>query len=144
MWTLWNEIYFITSPKGVSASKCEMGILLNLNLKQGIKVILYLHSFFKGFFLEFLGEFFWNFLDNFFGGMFMKEFFARNFLRGIFLEEFFERNILGGFFWRNFWGEEFFGRNHLFKVIWIWKGLICLSRFWFLSRFCLKSRGRKE
>ena len=69
----------------------------------------------------------------------MKEFFARNFLRGIFLEEFFERNILGGFFWRNFWGEEFFGRNHLFKVIWIWKGLICLSRFWFLSRFCLKA-----
>ena len=35
----------VTSPKGVSASKCEMGILLNLNLKQGIKVILYLHIF---------------------------------------------------------------------------------------------------
>ena len=34
-----------TSPKGVSASKCEMGISLNLNLKQGIKVILYLHTF---------------------------------------------------------------------------------------------------
>ena len=33
-----------TSPKGVSASKCEMGISLNLNLKQGVIVILYLHT----------------------------------------------------------------------------------------------------
>ena len=28
------------------------------------------------------------------------------------------------------------------KVIWIWKEFICLSRFWFLSRFCLKAEGR--
>ena len=28
---------------------------------------------------------------------------------------------------------------YIVKVIWIWKGLICLSRFWFLSRFCLKA-----
>ena len=68
-----------------------MGILLNLNLKQSIKVILYLHTFFKESFLEFLGEFFWNFLDNFFGGMFMKEFFL-----GIFWEDFFVRNFFGG------------------------------------------------
>ena len=61
-----------------------MGILLNLNLKQGIKVILYLHTFFKGFFLEFL--------DDFFGGMFMEEFFGRIFLGEIFLG----RNFLGG------------------------------------------------
>ena len=68
-----------TSPKGVSASKCKMGILLNLNLKQGIKGILYLHTF-----LEIFGEFFWNFLDDFFEGMFMEEFFGR-----IFWEDFF-------------------------------------------------------
>ena len=28
--------------------------------------------------------------------------------------------------------------------MWIWKELICLSRFWFLSRFCLNAQGRKE
>ena len=26
----------------------------------------------------------------------------------------------------------------------IWKELICLSRFWFLSRFCLNKEGRKD
>ena len=86
-----------------------MGILLNLNLKQGIKVILYLHTFFKGFFLEFL--------DDFFGGMFMEEFFGR-----IFWEDFFGGIFWEDFFGRNFFGEEFFGRNFL-------GGIICLKLF---------------
>ena len=30
---------------------------------------------------------------------------------------------------------------YILKVIWIWKKLICLPRFCFLSRFCLKAEG---
>ena len=74
-----------TSPKGVSASKCEMGILLNLNLKQGIKVILYLHTFSSK-------EFFWKFLGNSFGifqMIFLQECLWRNFLEGFFVRIFF-------------------------------------------------------
>ena len=58
-------------------------------------------------------------------------------------------------FWEEFWGEifceEFFERNSLFTLLksatffeYIWKELIFLSRFWFLSRFCLKGTGKKE
>ena len=65
------------------------GILLNLNLKQGIKVILHLHTFSsKELFWKFLGNFWGIFLDDFFAGMFMEEFFGRDFLQGCF----------GGFF----------------------------------------------
>ena len=46
-----------TIPKGVSASKCKMGISLNLNLKRGIKVSLYLHTFSSK-------DLFWKFLGN--------------------------------------------------------------------------------
>ena len=57
-------------------------------------------------------------------------------------------------FGRNFFGEiflvDFFGRNSLFtllksyKLFEYGKELICLSRFWFLSRFCLNGEERKE
>jgi hypothetical protein len=59
-----------------------------------------------------------------------------------FLEEIFWRNFFGGIFWRIFLGGlfgGFFGRNSLFTL-----ELTCLSRFWFLSRFCLNGEGRKE
>ena len=64
----------------------------------------------------------------------MEESFERNFLEG-----FFRRMFLGGFFWEDFW-EDCFWRNSLFYFN--VEG-IDLSRFWFLSRFCLKAR-RKE
>ena len=96
---------------------------------------------FFGFFGIFGGifwEFYGNFLEDFFcrnayggiflGGFFWEKFFGRIFLRGL---------ILGGIFW-----EEFF--VYIVKVIWIWKGLIYLSRFWFLSRFCLNARKKDK
>ena len=66
-------------------------------------------------FLNFWGNFlehFWKFFWNFFRG-----FFWRNILGGIF-----GRNFWGGFFWekffdRNFFREEFFGRNSLFTLL---------------------------
>ena len=59
-------------------------------------------------------EFFWNFFWNCFG-------FFLEFLGGIFWEEFF-----GGTFW-----EEFFVYVvKVIKVLWIWKELIFLLRFW--------------
>ena len=83
-----------------------------------------------GIFLEIVLNF-WDFLGKFF------RIFGRNFL-GIFekiLEDFFGRNVLSEIFARILFGgiylEESFWRR------------ICLSRFWFLSRFCLKAR-RKE
>ena len=82
-----------------------MGILLNLNLNQGIKVIIYLHTFFSK---ELFWKFFWNFLDDLYAGMFMDR---RNFLGGIFWADFF-----GGFFLRNFWAD-FFGRNVFLKEL---------------------------
>ena len=65
----------------------------------------------------------------------------RIFLR-IFLEFF--GNFLGGFFLEDFFGRIVFGEILCFILM--QKKLICLSRFWFLSRFCLKARkeGRKE
>ena len=70
---------------------------MNLNLRQGIKVILMI-------FLGILwGIFFAIFLDNFFGAMFMEKYFGR-----IFLEK---------SFGKNFYGEEFFGRNSLFMFL---------------------------
>ena len=92
-------------------------------------------GFFWNFFWIFIGKFVGNFLE-----FFWRNFFWRNFLGGIFLEEFFGRNFLGRFFERFVFGEEFFGRNSLFTL-----ELICLSRFWFLSRFLSQSKeGRKE
>ena len=65
---------------------------------------------------------------------------------GIFLNFF--GKFFEGFFWRNFFGriffgeifwEDFFGRNSLFTL-----ELTCLSRFWFLSRFCLNGEEEEE
>ena len=84
-----------------------------------------------GIFLEIVLNF-WDFLRKFF------RIFGRNFL-GIFekiLEDFFGRNVLSEIFARILFGgiylEESFWRR------------ICLSRFWFLSRFCLKARRKEE
>ena len=76
---------------------------------------------------------------NFLGGFFGEKIFGRIFFwEDFFWEEFFWRNFLGGIFW-----EEFF--VYIVKVIWIWKGLICLSRFWFLSSLiALKKLIQKE
>ena len=72
-----------TSPKGFSASKCDVGIFFH-------------------FYFEIVKEFF----RIIFGGIFLAEFFWRIFLGGffwrIFLEDFFGR-IIGRIFW-----EEFF------------------------------------
>jgi hypothetical protein len=69
----------------------------------------------------------------FFRGIFWEKFFGRIFLGGFFLGGFFGRIFLGGLF------GGFFGRNSLFTL-----ELTGLSRFWFLSRFCLNGEGRKE
>jgi hypothetical protein len=62
-------------------------------------------------------------------------FFGKSFvIFWIFSGDFFLGIFLGGFFW-----EGFFGRNSLLTL-----ELICLSRFWFLSRFCLNGEGRKK
>ena len=78
----------------------------------------------------------------------MEEFFGRNFLGEIFWEDFFGRIFLGGIFLGGLFWEDFFRRIfweeffvYIFKVIRIWKELNCLSRFWFLSRFCLSGEG---
>ena len=56
----------------------------------------------------------------------------------MFWEDILGRIFLEGFFW-----EEIL--VYVVKVIWIWKAFICLSRFWFLSRYWLnKEGGRKE
>ena len=43
-----------------------------------------------------------------------------------------------GFFWEDF-GEDCFGSNSLSTL-----ELTCLSRFWFLSRFCLNGEEEEE
>ena len=72
-----------TSPKGFSASKCDVGIFL-----------IYFFENFKEFSVELLAEFFGGI---FFGGIFWEKFFGRIFLGGFF----------GRIFGRIFW-EEFF------------------------------------
>ena len=54
--------------------------------------------------------------------------------------ECFERIVLGGFFGGEIFWEELFGRNSLFTLLKLFE----YERFWFLSRFCLKSRGRNN
>ena len=110
-----------TSPKGFSASKCDVGNWIFQNLR----------NFFRNCLEIFLEEFLWQ---NFLGGIF-----ERNFLRGFYWEDlflgglffgrivFWEDCFLGGFFWEDFW-EDSFGMNSLFTL-----ELTCLSRFWFLS-----------
>ena len=65
-------------------------------------------------------------MEEFFGRIFWEDFFWESFGRIFFGEIFLGRNFLEGTFW-----EELF--VYIVKVIWIWKGLICLSRF------CLKA-----
>ena len=118
-----------TSPKGFSASKCDVG---NWIFSKSWRILGDFWGILVGFFgtsLAILLEFFRIFLEIFwiFGG---------NFLVGFFLEEFFGRYFLGGFFW-----EEFFGRNYLVEIN---------KELMFLSRFCgnfvsmEKKEGRRK
>jgi cytosine/uracil/thiamine/allantoin permease len=63
------------------------------------------------------------------------------------LEGFFGRNFLGGIYCENFFGRIFgrivFGGTLWEEFILMQKELICLSRFWFLSRFWVKAEGKK-
>ena len=110
-----------TVPKGFSASKCDVGDWIFSKSQEFFDKLLGIFWIFRGIFLEFLKNF----------GLFLEVFFLRNFFGGIFWEEFFER-----IFWEDFFGRSFV-RNSLFTL-----ELTCLSRFWFLSRFCLK--GEEE
>ena len=74
----------------------------------------------------------WISLENFwifFRGIFLVELLWRIFLGGFLLGGFFLEDFLGGFFGR------VLVRNSLFTL-----EFTCLSRFWFLSRFCLNER----
>ena len=121
-----------TSPKGFLASKFDVGNGIFSKLYNFFEILFGIFLDFCGecfgTFLEFLGDFFGNFLEDF----------CEDFLREMFWGDFLGGGIfLGGVVW-----EEFF--VYIVKVIWIWKGLISLSRFWVLSRFCLNAQGRKE
>ena len=91
-WLKWNlgsaektKSEFTTSPKGFSASKCDVGNWIFSKSKEFLRNCLENYWIFLGFFWRiFLEEFFWK---NFFGGSFWKEF-----LGGIFWEDFFWRN----------------------------------------------------
>ena len=90
-----------TSPKGFSASKCDVGNWIFSKSKDFFEKLL-------GNFLYFLegifGEIFWRiFWEEFFGRIFREEFFRRNFLGEICWEDFFGRIFLRGILW-----EEFF------------------------------------
>ena len=95
--------------------------------------------FWRIFWRIFSGEIFWqdfyrrNFGRFFFDRIFLVELFGR-----IFWEDIFGRIFMGGIFWEDFWGSFLGGIQQ--KVIWILKELICLSIFWFLSRFWVKER----
>ena len=73
-------------------------------------------------------------MEDFFDGMFLVEFFGRHFLGGFFWEDFFGRIFLGGFL------GGFFLRGILWEEFFVY---VDLSRFWFLSRFCLNKEGRR-
>ena len=79
-----RQITAKTSPKGFSASKCDVGNWIFSKL---------------GTFWEIVWKFF-GFIKDFFGEFF--EFFLEGFLRGIFWEDF-----LGGFFFEDFFGRIF-------------------------------------
>jgi hypothetical protein len=108
----------------------------SVNLRNFLRNCLEIFGKFLKFFVNFFGGIFLKFFGNF-SEEFLEEFFWRNFFGGIFLEEFFGRNFSGGFFW-----EEFFGRI-IRRIFWEELELTCLSRFWFLSRFCLNGEGQE-
>ena len=84
-----KKVVSITSPKGFSASKCDVGNWICSKLGIFEKL--------SGNFLDFLGFFgifFWIFR-----GFFLEEYF---------LEEFFGEDFFGGFFLAGFFWQEFF------------------------------------
>ena len=87
----------VTSPKGFSAFKCDVGNWMFSKYSKKFEFLL-------GIFLDFLRNFLGIFLE-FFGGFFGRNFFGEIY-GWIFLEDFFGRNFLEGIFWK-----EFFGRN---------------------------------
>ena len=88
-----------TSPKGFSASKCDVGNWIFSKSKEFFEKLL-------GKILDLWGNFLEDFLGGIFGRNFWEEFFGRNFFGRIFLEEVFGRNFwekfLGGYFWEDF------------------------------------------
>jgi hypothetical protein len=85
-----------TSPKGFSASKCDVGNWIFSKSWNCLR-----------FFFFFIGGIFWGIFRGFIGGMVLE-----NFLGGIFLEDFFGGICFGGIFL-----EELFGRNSLFTFL---------------------------
>ena len=101
LWSLKEQFNKKTSPKGFSASNCDVGNWIFSKSQEFFEKLI-------GNFLDFLGIF----LEDFFGGTFFEEFIGRNFLGGSFWENNFGRiflreNIWEDFFWRTFWGGTF-------------------------------------
>ena len=86
-----------TSPKGFSASKCDVGNWLEEYCGR-----------------NFLGGIFW---EEFFGRIFLKEFFGRNFSGGIFWEELFGRNFLFTLWYLNMEGIDLYVKIMVFVKI---------------------------
>ena len=117
-----------TSPKGFSASKCDVGNWIFSKLGTFWEIV----GKFFGLFRDFGGNVFGFFLD-FFWGMFWEEF-----LGGVFWEDFWE-----DFFGRIFW-EDFIGRNSLFTVLKS-TNLFESERDWcFCQDFVSKKRRRRK
>ena len=101
-----------TSPKGFSASKCDVGNWIFSKSWNFLRKCLDIFWNLWGIFFIFL--FFWKLFGNFWNFIFLIFFskFLGNFSEGFFWEDF-----LGGFFWEDFFGrifwEDFFGRNSL-------------------------------
>ena len=87
-----------TSPKGFSASKCDVG---NGIFSKSQDFLVKLFGNF-GIFLDSFGIFVWKFLGNF-----SKGFYCRNFLGTIFWEKFFGHNFFERIF-RRIFSEDFF------------------------------------
>ena len=119
--------------KGFRPLSAMQGIEYFQNLRNFLRKWKYF-GFYGGIFLELFCNF-WGIFQR----IFLEECLCENVLRELFWEDFFGGIFLGKFFGRNFW-EELFGRNSLFTLLKLFE----YERFWFLSRFCLISRGRNN
>ena len=117
-------MYLKTSPKGFSASKCDIGNWIFSKL--GI------FEKFLGNSLVFLGIFFLDFSWILFGGIFLEDFFWR-----IFLEDFFWRIFFGGIFF--FYSYSLFCGAHLFKYFWF--QIFKRQHFLWIIRYYIQLQG---
>ena len=92
---LFDPIFVKTSPKGFSASKCD--------------VRNWIFSKFREIVWNFFGLLREFFSKNFLGGVFGKDIFGRNFWEDFFGRNFGVRNFLGVIFWELFFGRNFLG-----------------------------------